>query len=73
MTDSDWLTTDDIPRLLRQLKDERFYGCISFNFRAGEVSLIRTERTHLIQGNTDSNSTQGRTPSGYTGPQRRRI
>jgi hypothetical protein len=38
----------DVPVLLDQLKRERFFGRVSFDLREGEVTLIRTERTQLV-------------------------
>jgi hypothetical protein len=38
----------DVPSLLAQLQREKFYGRISFDLREGEVTLIRTERTQLV-------------------------
>jgi hypothetical protein len=53
------LTLADIPALLDDLRRERFYGRLSFDLRAGEVALIRTERTQLVSGSIRSNSHQG--------------
>lgn len=39
---------NDVPTLLAELQRERFYGRISFDLRGGEVTLIRTERTQLV-------------------------
>lgn len=42
------LQLSDVPILLDQLRQERFYGRVSFDLREGEVTLIRTERTQLV-------------------------
>jgi hypothetical protein len=42
------LSLSDIPQFLGQHRHERFYGRVSFDFRDGEVTLIRTERTQLV-------------------------
>jgi hypothetical protein len=42
------MTTLDIPRLFDQLRREQFYGRVSFDLRQGEVTLLRTERTQLV-------------------------
>lgn len=38
----------EVPVLLDQLRRERFFGRVSFDLREGEVTLIRTERTQLV-------------------------
>ena len=38
----------DVPNLLADLRREKFYGRISFDLREGEVTLIRTERTPIV-------------------------
>ncbi len=48
MSAVDTIALGDIPSLLAQLRQERFYGRISFDLRAGDVVLIRTERTQLV-------------------------
>ena len=58
MSATEGLTTADIPRLLGELRQQKFYGRISFDMRAGEVVLIRTERTQLISGTAESISHQ---------------
>ncbi len=45
------LTPKDIPSLFDQLKREKFFGRVSFDLRDGEVTLIRTERTQLVNTN----------------------
>jgi hypothetical protein len=53
------LTLADIPVLRDNLRRERFYGRVSFDLRAGEVALIRTERTQLVISNAATNTHQG--------------
>lgn len=47
-----------LPTLLDQFRREKFYGRVSFDLRAGEVTLIRTERTQLVKY-TDSSNHEG--------------
>jgi hypothetical protein len=49
------LSSSDIPQLLAELKQKRFYGLLSLQFRDGEVTLIERKETIL----TDKASTQG--------------
>jgi hypothetical protein len=44
----DTVRLNDLPMILAQLQREKFYGRISFDLRGGEVTLIRTERTQLV-------------------------
>jgi hypothetical protein len=50
------LSLADIPALLNDLRRQQFYGRLSFDLRAGEVALIRTERTQLVSSGAGSNS-----------------
>lgn len=59
MTTAETLSLRDIPALLDDLRRERFYGRLSFDLRAGEVALIRTERTQLVSSSASTNSHQG--------------
>jgi hypothetical protein len=61
MNGTNAVTPNDLPNLLDQFRRERFYGRLSFDLREGEVTLIRTERTQIVntkhQGvNRDGNS-----------------
>jgi hypothetical protein len=47
------LQIHDLPTMLSQLRRDRFYGRVSFDLRAGEVTLVRTERTQLVQVSTN--------------------
>jgi hypothetical protein len=58
MTSAETLSLADIPRLLDDLRREKFYGRLSFDLRAGEVALIRTERTQVVSS-TSSVKHQG--------------
>jgi hypothetical protein len=49
------LSTDTIPQLLAELKQKKFYGLLSLQFRNGEVTLIERRETIL----TDKANTQG--------------
>jgi hypothetical protein len=42
------LRLEDVPALLAELKRDRFYGRISFEFHAGELRLLRKEETQVI-------------------------
>jgi hypothetical protein len=42
---------NDVPTILAELQREKFYGRISFDLREGEVTLMRTERTQLVNTN----------------------
>ncbi len=55
---------NDLIQLLRQLQTERFYGSVTFQFKNGEVSLIRREET-IVPGHAESKATNGRTEAGY--------
>lgn len=50
--------------LLDQLSRERFFGSITFQFKNGEVSLIRREET-IVPNGAESKATNGRTEAGY--------
>jgi hypothetical protein len=50
--------------LLDQLAREHFYGTVSFQFKAGEVSLIRREET-IVPASAETKTTNGRTGGGY--------
>ncbi len=41
------LPSDDIPQLLAELKQKKFYGLLSLQFREGEVTLIERKETIL--------------------------
>jgi len=45
----------DITKLLEQAQRERLYGRISVEFRAGVPTLIRTEKTQILN-NEDRNN-----------------
>jgi hypothetical protein len=64
MTAADTFSLSDIPRLLDELRREEFYGRVSFDLRAGEVALIRTERTQLVSS-TASSTHQGVNRDGF--------
>ena len=49
----------DLPKLLAELRHEKFYGRISFDVRKGEVTLIRTERTQLVKVNDEGANRDG--------------
>jgi hypothetical protein len=51
------LSSADIPQLLAELKQKKFYGLLSLQFRDGEVTLIERKETIL----TDKANTQGGT------------
>lgn len=53
MNAADVLSVADIPGLLSQLRQEKFYGRLAFDLRAGEVVLVRTERTQLVSANSE--------------------
>jgi len=46
--------------LVDQLARERFYGTVSFQFKAGSVALIRKEET-IIPASAETKTTNGRT------------
>jgi hypothetical protein len=46
--------------LLDQLARERYYGSVSFQFKNGEVVLIRREET-IVPSSAESKATNGRT------------
>ncbi len=51
-------------QLLRRLAAERFFGTIAFQFKRGEIILVREERTivptDLPDGRTDHERSQSR-------------
>ena len=47
-----------LPTLLDQFRREKFYGRVSFDLRAGEVTLIRTERTQLVSNTQHPGATR---------------
>ena len=49
------LSSDSIPQLLVELKQRKFYGLLSLQFREGEVTLIERKETIL----TDKANRQG--------------
>jgi hypothetical protein len=49
------ISPSEVPGLLANLQRERFYGKVSFDLRDGEVTLIRTERTQLVNTNKSHN------------------
>jgi hypothetical protein len=51
------LASDSIPQLLAEMKQKKFYGLLSLQFRDGEVTLIERKETIL----TDKASTRGGT------------
>ncbi len=51
------LSSDNIPQLLAELKQKKFYGLLSLQFREGEVTLIERKETIL----TDKANTRGGT------------
>jgi hypothetical protein len=51
------ISTDNIPQLIDELKQKKFYGLLSLQFREGEVVLIERKETIL----TDKANTQGGT------------
>jgi hypothetical protein len=53
------VTPNDLPNLLDQLRREKFYGRVSFDFRDGELALIRTERTQIVTSNRNNHQTLG--------------
>jgi hypothetical protein len=59
MTTAESLSLADIPALLDNLRREKFYGRLSFDLRAGEVALIRTERTQVVSNSAGTNTHQG--------------
>jgi hypothetical protein len=59
MITADTISINQIPQLLGQLQREKFYGRITFELRAGEISLVRTERTQLILAETETKSHRG--------------
>jgi hypothetical protein len=66
MRTAETVSLADIPALLDDLRRERFYGRVSFDLRAGEVALIRTERTQLVSSGAGSNSHQGANRDGIS-------
>jgi hypothetical protein len=42
------LSSNDIPTLIEELKQKKFYGLLSLQFREGEVVLIERKETILI-------------------------
>jgi hypothetical protein len=55
-TVANMIELNDVPLLLDQLQRERFYGRVSFDVREGKVTLIRTERTQVVNSKTTSRS-----------------
>jgi hypothetical protein len=51
---------NDLIQLLRQLQTEHFYGSVTFQFKNGEVTLIRREET-IVPSGAESKATNGRT------------
>jgi Uncharacterized small protein (DUF2292) len=51
------VSAENIPKLLDELKERRFYGQLSLQFRDGEVTLIERKETIL----TDKANTRGGT------------
>ena len=51
------LPSDNIPQLLAELKQAKFYGLLSLQFRDGEITLIERKETIL----TDKANPQGGT------------
>jgi hypothetical protein len=51
------VSSEDIPQLLEELKQKKFYGLLSLQFRDGEVTLIERKETIL----TDKANAQGGT------------
>jgi hypothetical protein len=49
------VSSADIPQLLAELKQKKFYGLLSLQFRDGEVTCIERKETIL----TDKATTQG--------------
>ena len=50
--------------ILDELARARFFGTVSFQFKGGEVALIRKEET-ILPKDTESRTTNGRTGGGY--------
>jgi hypothetical protein len=50
--------------LLDKLSAESFFGSITFQFKNGEVSLIRREET-ILPVTTETKTSNGRTGGGY--------
>jgi hypothetical protein len=48
---------EDVPDLLHDLEQRRFYGEVTFRFRDGQLTMIRTEQTQMLDqpGGTRSN------------------
>jgi hypothetical protein len=61
-------TLSDIPQFLVQLREERFFGRVSFDLRDGEVVLIRTERTQLVSSKVTKSNHQGGPRDEYEPP-----
>ncbi len=51
------VSSENIPQLLADLKQKKFYGLLSLQFRDGEVTLIERKETIL----TDKANTRGGT------------
>jgi hypothetical protein len=51
------LPSDNIPQLIEELRQKKFYGLLSLQFRDGEITLIERKETIL----TDKANTQGGT------------
>ncbi len=57
-------TIEQAHALLDKLAAERFFGTVSFQFKAGEVSLIRKEET-ILPTNAVTKPNDGRTGDRY--------
>ncbi len=58
---------DLIEDKLAWAKDQRFFGCIIFQFRDGGLQLIRTEQTETISDLIQKSRGAGNTPAGGKG------
>ena len=57
-------TIEQAHSMLDKLATERFFGSVTFQFKSGEVALIRKEET-ILPASTESKTTNGRTGGGY--------
>ena len=51
------ISSDNIPQLIEELKQKKFYGLLSLQFRDGEITSLERKETIL----TDKANTQGGT------------
>ncbi len=54
------VSVEGLPRLFAQLEKDNFFGTLSFQFRAGQIVLIRREET-LLPTSTPKTDRNGRT------------